>query len=126
MKKFFFAIIAIATTVLLNSSDAENWNLNGIWTGEANGYAFRMVLNQTGQDFTGQYQDLSGQGDPKSSLTGSVDFQDNSIRFTRTFPSGDVQTYTGFVFWGWTKGRGIAGTFGAGSGSNEASWFARR
>jgi hypothetical protein len=126
MKKMILALLAFTACGILNSSTAENWNISGLWVGEANGYPFRLVLRQSGQNFTGQYEDQSGQSDPITSLTGNMDFAQNTIRFTRTFPNGDSQTYTGFIFWGWTKGKGMAGTFGAGGGSNEAAWYARR
>jgi hypothetical protein len=126
MKKILFTIITLTICTLLNSSTAENWNISGVWNGEANGYPFRLLLKQNGQNFTGQYEDQSGQSDPTTSLTGNMDFSQNTIRFTRTFPNGDSQTYSGFIFWGWTKGKGMAGTFGVGSGNNEAAWYARR
>ena len=126
MKRFFLVLMTLALGGMLNSSIAENWNLSGVWVGEANGYNFRMTLQQDGQTFSGLYQDLSGQGDPRSTLTGSVDFERNTVRFIRTLPDGYSQTYTGFVFWGWTKGRGMAGTFGTGSSTNEGGWYAKR
>jgi hypothetical protein len=132
MKKFLIALLTVSICAGLNSSTAlnsrktENLNIAGVWLGEANGYPFRLVLRQNGQGFTGEYEDMSGQGDPATWLSGSLDFAQNTIRFTRTFANGDSQTYSGFIFWGWTKGKGMAGMFGAGGGNNEASWYAKR
>jgi hypothetical protein len=126
MKRIFLVLTILALGGSLSLSNAENWNIAGVWSGEANGYSFRMTLRQSGSTFTGLYYDQSGQGDATSSLTGSIDFERNTIRFIRTLPDGYTQTYTGFIFWGWTKGRGMAGTFGTGSSTSEAGWYAKR
>lgn len=112
-----FAVVLALT----GQASASSFNLSGEWKLNANGWVYKMILLEKGDQFEGILHPLNYQS-PDTQITGRV-FPDGRVEFSSVL-SGIAQQYIGCVFQGGEKNNAMAGFLS--QGSQQFGWFAER
>jgi len=117
-------ILCVAAVVLAFSAQAgaSPFGLSGEWKLNANGWVYKMILLEKGEQLEGILHPLNYQS-PDTQLAGKVR-PDGGIEFS-VDQAGVPQRYTGYIFQGGEKNSAMAGLLLL-PGNQQLGWFAER
>ncbi|MDT8902973.1 hypothetical protein [Anaeroselena agilis] len=120
----FLRILCVAAVVLSLSgqANASPFGLSGEWKLNANGWTYKMVLLEKGDQLEGVLHPLNQQSSD-TQMTGKIS-PDGRIEFSVDL-AGVSQSYTGYIFQGGTKNTAMAGLLSL-PGNQQLGWFAER
>ncbi len=120
----FLKILCVLAVALSLSCQAvaSPFNLSGEWKMNANGWVYKLVLLEKGDQLDGVLHPLNHQA-PDAQLTGRVS-PDGRVEFSYVL-SGISQNCTGYVFQGGEKNNAMAGLLTQ-PGGQQYAWFAER